>query len=52
LTKGIGWWLSTNMIKLTEFPKGGGGLAALFMGEMLTASATQHYEADLARPSC
>src|SRR3546814_14619748 len=29
--------------------KRGGWLAALFMGEMLTASAMQHFEADIAK---
>jgi magnesium transporter len=32
--------------------KRGGWLAALFVGEMLTASAVQHDKADLARAVC
>ena len=37
---------------LTMIRKRAGWLCALFLAEMLTASAMQHYEVEIVRPSC
>ena len=37
---------------LQMIQKRGGWLCALFLGEMLTASAMQHFESSWRRPSC